>query len=438
MLNDASTGKSNIAALRSALVPSCLVWIACFVLSACHSPSAEESQVSEAYPKNSRPTAASALRPVIIAHRGASAYRPEHTLASYQLAMDMGADFIEPDVVSTKDGVLIARHENELSGTTDVAQRPEFAHLQTQKIIDGVVTEGWFSEDFTLAEIKQLRARERIPQIRPDNTQYDGEFEIPTLGEIIQLIKDEEQRSGRRVGIYPETKHPTYFAHEGQQIDGQPIARDLSEMLVRELVEAEFTDSERVFIQSFEVANLIQLKQRWMPKYGVELPLVQLLGNTAGQKNNGESNFHQPYDMQYHSRQGDDLNALYDGLHGLLSIDEHTGYAQLIESESLQWMHQHYADALGPWKNTLHLGVPPNQQPRNWLNQALLLGFSIHPYTLRGEEVFLHQQLNGNFQSMEDEMALLLHWGIHGYFTDHTDVGVKMRDTFIQQQGKLE
>ncbi|MGE3984658.1 MAG: glycerophosphodiester phosphodiesterase family protein, partial [Dehalococcoidia bacterium] len=151
-------------------------------------------------------------RPLIIAHRGASAYRPEHTLASYALAIEMGADFIEPDLVATRDGELVARHENEISGTTDVASRPEFAARRTTKQIDGVTMTGWFTEDFTLAELKTLRARERLPELRPANTAFDGEFPIPTLQEIIDLVRGVELSTpGRRVGIYPETKHPTYF-----------------------------------------------------------------------------------------------------------------------------------------------------------------------------------------------------------------------------------
>src|SRR5687767_568657 len=129
------------------------------------------------------------VTPIVIAHRGASGYRPEHTLAAYELAIQMGADFIEPDLVSTRDGVLVARHENEISGTTDVAMHPEFAERRTEKVVDAMAVEGWFTEDFTLAELKTLRAREGMPQIRPDNAAYDGQFEIPTLQEVIDLAR---------------------------------------------------------------------------------------------------------------------------------------------------------------------------------------------------------------------------------------------------------
>ncbi len=159
-----------------------------------------------------------ARAPIVIAHRGASAYRPEHTLAAYRLAIGMGADYIEPDLVSTKDGVLVARHENEISGTTDVASRPEFAPLRTTKQIDGRAVTGWFTEDFTLAELKTLRARERLPDLRPANTAFDGLYDIPTFQEVIDLAKTEG------VGIYPETKHPTYFDSIGLSLE-EPLLR---------------------------------------------------------------------------------------------------------------------------------------------------------------------------------------------------------------------
>ena len=191
--------------------------------------------------------------PIVIAHRGASGYRPEHTLAAYELGARQGADYIEPDLVATRDGELVARHENEISGTTDVADHPEFADRRTTKEIDGNAHDGWFTEDFTLAELKTLRARERIPDVRPENTAYDGRFEIPTLQEVLELAA----RLG--VGIYPETKHPTYHRSLGLALEPR---------LVAALEGAEVP----VFIQSFEPGSLREL--------GGELshPLVQLIG----------------------------------------------------------------------------------------------------------------------------------------------------------------
>jgi glycerophosphoryl diester phosphodiesterase len=202
------------------------------------------------------------LEPIVIGHRGASGYRPEPTLASYRLAADLGADFIEPDLVSTSDGVLVARHENEISGTTDVAEHPEYAERQTTKTIDGQEITGWFTEDFTLAELKTLRAVERIPELRPDNTAFDGTEAIPTLQEIIDLAREEG------VGIYPETKHPSYF---------DSVGLSLEEPLIETLAANDYDDrNDPMFIQSFETANLRELNGM------TRLRLVQLIGGGGG------------------------------------------------------------------------------------------------------------------------------------------------------------
>jgi glycerophosphoryl diester phosphodiesterase len=200
-------------------------------------------------------TAVAAAQPepgcLVIAHRGASGYAPEHTLAAYRLAILLGAHYIEPDLVWTQDGVPIARHENQLDGTTDVADRPEFAARRTQRVIDGREREGWFSEDFTLAELKTLRARERLPRLRPANTPYDGLFTVPTLQEVLDLVRDMEAVLGRRIGLYPELKAPAYF----RSLDLEPEVR-----LVEILAEngyAEATDP--VYIQSFDAESLQRL-----------------------------------------------------------------------------------------------------------------------------------------------------------------------------------
>src|SRR5262245_2349712 len=163
-------------------------------------------------------------RPIVIGHRGASGYRPEHTLESYRLAIELGADYIEPDLVSTADGVLVARHENEISGTTDVASHPEFADRRVTKVIDGVSVTGWFTEDFTFAELRTLLGRERLPLLQPANTAYDGLFPVPALQEVIDLVAAESRRVGRRIGIYPETKHPTYFQSIGLPLEEPLVA----------------------------------------------------------------------------------------------------------------------------------------------------------------------------------------------------------------------
>ena len=206
--------------------------------------------------------------PIVIAHRGASGERPEHTLGSYALAIDQGADFIEPDLVSTKDGVLVARHENEISETTDVAAHPEFADRKRTKTIDGQSLTGWFTEDFTLAELKTLRAKERLPQLRPANTAYDGQWDVPTLDEIIALVKRREQETGRRIGLYPETKHPSHF---------RALGLPLEERLVATLTKAGYDGADDpVFVQSFEVDNLKRLNAM------TKLPLIQLMASVAG------------------------------------------------------------------------------------------------------------------------------------------------------------
>jgi glycerophosphoryl diester phosphodiesterase len=207
---------------------------------------------------------------VVVAHRGASGERPEHTLESYGLAIEEGADYIEPDLVMTRDGVLIARHENEIGGTTDVAQYPQFADRRRTQDIDGETMTGWFTEDFTLAEIKILRARERLPELRPQNRAFDGRFMVPTFDEIMQLANDANRRRGSRprIGVYPETKHPAHFARIGLPQEAAVLAT-----LQRFGYAAQGSP---VFIQSFDPANLRQLRGM------TRLPLVQLLEHELG------------------------------------------------------------------------------------------------------------------------------------------------------------
>jgi glycerophosphoryl diester phosphodiesterase len=198
--------------------------------------------------------AAYGATPVVIAHRGASGYVPEHTLEGYRIAIEMGADYIEPDLVMTKDGVLVARHENEIGATTDVATLPQFARRRKTRTIDGASVTGWFTEDFTLAELKTVRAKERIPKLRPAGTRFDGMLEVPTFEEILVLLKKHPS-----VGVYPELKHPAYFAS---------IGLPMEEALLRLLSK----DNPKVFVQSFEAPSLKKLAKM------TRLPLVQLLG----------------------------------------------------------------------------------------------------------------------------------------------------------------
>jgi glycerophosphoryl diester phosphodiesterase len=286
------------------------------------------------------------IQPVVIAHRGASGERPEHTLEAYRLAIEEGADFIEPDLVMTKDGQIVARHENEISGTTDIASHPEFAARRTTKTIDGVAVSGWFTEDFTLAELRTLRARERLPQLRAASAAaYDGKFGIPTLAEILKLVADETKRTGRRIGLYPEIKHSTYFA-------GRKLAMEWP--LVVALTRAGYrTATDPVLIQSFEVGNLRAL-------HGMtKLRLVQLLGSDGG-----------PAD-----RPG-------------------TTYAAMVTPAGLKNIAA-YAQGIGPEKALI---VPRHadgrsQTPTTLVTDAHAAGLIVHPWTFRSENYFLPAEL---------------------------------------------
>lgn len=332
--------------------------------------------------------------PLLIGHRGASGYVPEHTLVSYFLAIQQGADYAEPDLVMTKDGVLVARHENEIGGTTDVATRKAFARRKTVKTIDGTPIEGWFTEDFTLAELKTLRARERIPEIRPANTRFDGQFEIPTFDEVLALIRSlDEQRavSARklglpkppRIGVYPETKHPTYFDNCGLRMD-----RALLQTLARHGYEGR---GAAVFIQSFEVGNLQRLRKR------TKLPMVQLI------EANGA-----PYDF-------------------VASRDERS-YADLITPAGLASVAQ-YADAIGPNKS---LVIPRDASgalgaPTSLVSDAHAAGLGVHPWTFRAENYFLPTNLRsgGDLTQVGDlagELEAFFAAGIDGFFADHAGI----------------
>jgi glycerophosphoryl diester phosphodiesterase len=327
--------------------------------------------------------------PLVIAHRGASGYRPEHTLAAYELGARMGADYIEPDLVSTKDGVLVARHENEISGTTDIAARSEFADRRATKTIDGVELTGWFTEDFTLAELKTLRAKERIPAIRPRNTLYDGRYEVPTFQEVIDLSKRLSRELGRPIGIYPETKHPTYF---------RSIGLALEPPLVRALRRNDLDDRrDEVFVQSFEVSNLQWLDDR------VDVPLVQLLSTPTAR----------PYDF-------------------VVSGDPRT-YGELATPRGLNDIGR-YADGVGPSKDYI---VPREAsgrslEPTAFVRDAHRAGLLVHPYTFRNENAFLPLELRssadpaayGNaFAEYEQFFAL----GVDGLFSDNPDTAVESR-----------
>jgi glycerophosphoryl diester phosphodiesterase len=374
--------------------------------------------------------------PKVIGHRGASGYRPEHTLESYKQAIARGADFIEPDLVVTKDGVLIARHEPALAvlnadgtvnfnnTTTDVYKHPEFSDRQKTVSLDGNTITGWFAEDFTLAEIKTLRAEERLP-FRDQS--FDGQFEIPTFTEIINLVKQVEAETGKKIGIYPETKHPTYLANEATYVGTtDKVNRNISQLLIDTLKANNFTDPSRIFIQSFEVGNLKELHDVIMPAAGVDIPLVQLM-DASDIDINGKIIENQPYDLK-------------------VSGDTRT-YGDLRTPKGLAEIAT-YADGIGPWKRMIVSvkGTDANGDgqaddvngdgavndadkttlpPSSLIQDAHNAGLQVHPYTFRAENQYLAADYKGKLAL---EIQQFYQLGVDALFTDFPDIGDQVRD----------
>ncbi len=387
--------------------------------------------------------------PLVIGHRGASGSRPEHTLESYRVAIANGADVVEPDLVVTKDGVLIARHEPLLGGTTDVAEHPEFADRRVTKVLEGETVTDWWAEDFTLAEIKTLYARERIPQVRPENAAFNDQYRIPTLAEVIDLVRAVEADTGRVVSIIPETKHPTYFEYAGNYADGTRIGVDTSRLLVDALVAENFTDPARVTIQSFEIANLIELQREIMPAAGVDLPLVQLLYSDYSP------------DLAFHL---DPANAargadptLYDGFGFPLTATTvaATDGTGLYSAEAIRAMAALYAEAISPFKEDVYGSVPlgaPVDADGNGAAQvgAALTGASLplasraHDagvgaviYTLRDEEAFSFLNADGTVQRPVEEYLKAIGDGFDGLFTDFPGTGRAIVDQLAAGDGAV-
>ena len=346
--------------------------------------------------------------PLVIAHRGASGYMPDHTLEGYAKAIELGADFIEPDLVATKDGVLIARHEPNLKDTTDVAKRPEFASRKRKIMVDGNEEEGWFASDFTLAEIKTLRAI----QPRGDRSKaFDGQFQVPTFEEVLALREAKSKELGRQIGVYPETKHPTYHQKLGLALE-QPLVALLKQYKLNR-------KDAPVFIQSFEAANLKQLRKLTANK------LVYLL-DANDVRPDGSIDANVPYDH-------------------VVAGDKRT-YADMLTPAGLKEI-KSFADGIGPWKPYLiswQAMVDPKTgkaadvdgdkvvdqrdmtliEPSDVVKNAHKLGLVVHPYTFRNEA----KHLAANFQdSPLEEYRAYFELGVDGVFTDYTDTALAAR-----------
>lgn len=352
--------------------------------------------------------------PLIIAHRGASGDYPEHSEIAYWQAMLQGADFIEADLVPTKDGVLISRHENELSQSTNIAELPQFANRKTSKKVDGVMVEGWFSEDFTLAELRNVKLRESKPLIRPASRRHNDQYGILTLAEVMQLVQRFEQQHGRKVGLYLETKHPTYFLAEGRLQDGHQINRNISEQLLKQLSVWQQTQHNPVYIQSFEISNLWWMRQEGLKRYQVKAKLVQLIGDISGTALYPKSNFAEPWDLV--SRPASMQALLHQQQNFLGQAGFH--YGALITPAGLTFLSQ-YADGIGPWKEqwfSQNLALVTAQQIKSY-------GLQLHPYTFRAEPEFLPEGV----ATLKDELQQRYQQGVDGVFTDFTDIAVKTR-----------
>ncbi len=335
-----------------------------------------------------------AAAPLVIAHRGASGYRPEHTSAAYELAVAMGADYIEPDLVLTKDGVLVDRHEPEISGTTDVADHPEFAARRTTKMLDGVSTTGWFTEDFTLAELKTLRAKERLPQIRQENTLYDGRYEVPTFAEVLALRAKLSREYGREIGIIPEIKHSTYFHAKGLN----------PEAAVMKLVKSSHLNRKGapLWIQSFELSNLLTLRKT----YGYKANEVFLATNGGA-----------PYD--------------------LVARGDSRTYADLLTPASLRRLSL-TIDGIGPDKGLViaRNGDGTLGSPTGLVAAAHRSGLKVTPYTFRAENTFLPADYRvgtdpADYGRAIDEDVAFMEAGVDGLFCDQPDICVTARKEFL-------
>jgi glycerophosphoryl diester phosphodiesterase len=318
---------------------------------------------------------------LVIAHRGASGYRPEHTLAAYRLAAELGADYLEPDLVATLDGILVARHENEISTTTDVADHPVFADRRITKIVGGTAVTGWFVEDFTYDELRTLRTRERMPGLRASNTAYDGREPIPAFDEIVALARRESARLGRPVGVYPEIKHPTHFRRLGLPLE---------ELLAERLIALGMNSADgQVLVQSFEPTSL----RRLAVMTGV--PLVQLLDDGGA-----------PYDFT-----GNGDGRRYADLLTPSGLREISTYAQVIGT---------HKELVVPRREDGTLG-----EPTALVGRARQAGLAVHAWTFRAERQYLPTGV-----TIAAELDRYLAAGVDAVFADQPDLAVAARDRY--------
>lgn len=334
--------------------------------------------------------------PLVIGHRGAPGYRPEHTASAYRLAFELGADAVEPDIVATRDGVLVVRHENEISGTTDVADRPEFANRRTTKIVDGVRLTGWFTEDFTWEEFATLRCRERLPKIRPENVTYDSTERILRLRDVLRIVDEQSEERGTPLRVVVEIKHDHYF---------RKLGLDLVELLLAELAVTRWSDRpEQLIIEAFELGALLRLRE-----VGVQAQLVFLaerIGSPADEVAAHEANRSHKVRSYAWFRSNDGLDLL----------------ATVVDGISVAKWNILRLNALGRATGTTDL-----------VQRAHDRGLLVYTWTLRPENRFLNLRFQSSVHGAEwgdweDEFALVLASGVDGIFVDHPDIALAIRD----------